>query len=137
MGQTEHLVGAENWAKLTAIGCVESQCQINDKITCEQPYYLLSLPLKAEQFAQSVRGHWGIENQLHWILDVAFGEDQARSTLGYSGENLAVIRHLALNLLTQETSAKGGVRARRLKASWDDNYLLRVLAQSSQPTRQL
>lgn len=115
MEQTESLVGAENWAKLTAIGCVESQRQIQDKITCGRRYYLLSLPLNAQQFAQSVRGHWSIENQLHWILDVSFGEDQARSTLGYSGENLAVIRHLALNLLTQETSVKGGVRARRLK----------------------
>lgn len=131
MEQTEYLVGAENWAKLSAIGCVESQRQIEDKITCERRYYLLSLPLNAEQFAQSVRGHWSIENQLHWILDVSFGEDQARSTLGYSGENLAVIRHLALNLLTQETSASGGVRARRFKAGWDDTYLLKVLAQSA------
>lgn len=136
MGQTEYLVGAENWAKLSAIGCVESQRRIDGQTTCQRRYYLLSLPLHAQQFAQSVRGHWGIENQLHWILDVAFGEDQARSTLGYSGENLAVIRHLALNLLTQEKSAKGGVRARRLKAGWDDNYLLKVLAQSSQPSRQ-
>ncbi|MBE9012114.1 ISAs1 family transposase [Pseudanabaenaceae cyanobacterium LEGE 13415] len=135
MGQTEYLIGAENWEKLSAIGCVESQRQVGDKVTCEQRYYLLSLPLNAQQFAQSVRGHWGIENQLHWILDVAFGEDKARSTLGYSGENLAVIRHLAVNLLTQETSAKGGVRARRLRAGWDDNYLLKVLAQSSKSSR--
>lgn len=136
MGHTEYLLGAKNWAKLSAIGCVESQRQINGQTTCEHRYYLLSLPLHAQLFAQSVRGHWGIENQLHWLLDVAFEEDQARSTLGYSGENLAVIRHLALNLLTQEKSAKGGVRARRLKAGWDDTYLLKVLAQSSQPSRQ-
>lgn len=131
MGQTEYLVGAENWAKLTTIGCVESQRQIGNKITCERRYYLLSLPLDAARFAATVRGHWGIENQLHWILDVAFREDQSRSTQGYSGENLAVIRHLALNLLTQEKSAKGGIRAKRLKAGWDDHYLLKVLSQSS------
>jgi predicted transposase YbfD/YdcC len=136
MGQTEHLVGAENWAKLTTIGCVEAQRQIQEKTTCHRRYYLLSLPLSAQQFAQSVRGHWSIENQLHWILDVAFQEDQARSTLGYSGENLAVVRHLALNLLTQEKSAKGGLRAKRLKAGWDDPYLLKVLAQSSTTSRQ-
>lgn len=130
-GQTEYLVGAENWAKLTTIGCVESQRQSGDKTTCERRYYLLSLPLDAAHFAATVRGHWGIENQLHWILDVAFREDQARSTQGYSGENLAVIRHLALNLLTQEKSAKGGTRAKRLKAGWDDHYLLKVLSQSS------
>lgn len=131
MGQTEYLIGAENWAKLTTIGCVESQRQLGDQTTCETRYYLLSLPLDAKRFAQAVRGHWGIENQLHWILDVAFSEDQARSTLGYSGENLAVIRHLALNLLTQEKSAKGATRAKRLKAGWDDRYLLKVLSQSS------
>jgi predicted transposase YbfD/YdcC len=131
MGQTEYLMGAENWAKLTTIGCVESQRQVGAKITCETRYYLLSLPLHAQRFAQAVRGHWGIENQLHWILDVAFREDQARSTLGYSGENLAVLRHLALNLLTQEKSAKGGTRAKRLKAGWDDYYLLKVLSHAS------
>ena len=129
MGNTEHLIGSENWAKLTTIGCVESQRQVEGKTTCEERYYLLSLPPDAQQFAQAVRGHWGIENQLHWILDVALREDQARSTRGYSGENLAVIRHLAVNLLTQEKSAKGGMRAKRLKAGWDDNYLLKVLAQ--------
>ena len=136
MGQTEHLIGAENWAKLTTIGCVEAERQIEGKTTCERRYYLLSLPLDARRFAQSVRGHWGIENQLHWMLDVGFREDQARSTLGYSGENLAVIRHLALNLLTQEKSAKDGIHAKRLKAGWDDNYMLKVLAQSPKTTRQ-
>jgi predicted transposase YbfD/YdcC len=97
MGNTEYLIGAENWAKLTTIGCVESQRQLGDKITREQRYYLLSLPLDAT----AVRGHWGIENQLHWVLDVGFREDQSRATQGYCAENLAVIRHLALNLLTQ------------------------------------
>lgn len=131
MGQTEYLIGSENWAKLTTIGCIESQRQLGDKTTCETRYYLLSLPVDAKRFAQAVRGHWSIENQLHWILDVAFREDQSRSTLGDSGENLTVIRHLALNLLTQEKSAKGGTRAKRLKAGWDDHYLLKVLSHSS------
>lgn len=136
MGQTEYLIGSEHWAKLTTIGCVESQRQLGDKTTWETRYYLLSLPLNAKRFAQAVRSHWSIENQLHWILDVAFAEDQSRSTLGYSGENLAVIRHLALNLLTQEKSAKGGTRAKRLKAGWDDHYLLKVLSQSANPASQ-
>jgi len=87
------------------------------------------LPLDAQRFAAAVRGHWGTENRLHWILDVAFREDSSQATAGYSGENLAVIRHIALNLLTQESSAKGGTRAKRLKAGWDDQYLLKVLAQ--------
>jgi len=96
-------MGAENWAKLTTIGCVESQRQICAQTTCKTRYYLLSLPLDAQRFAQAVRGHWGIKNQLHWILDVAFCEDQSRSTLGYSGENLAV--NYLLKVLSQSSRA--------------------------------
>lgn len=128
MGNTEYLLGTENWAKLTTIGCVESQRQVGDKITWEKRYYLLSLPLDAARFATAVRGHWSIENQLHWILDVGFREDQSRAKQGYSAENLAVIRHLAVNLLSQEKSAKGGTRAKRLRAGWDDQYLTKILA---------
>jgi predicted transposase YbfD/YdcC len=131
MGQTKYLIGAENWSKLTTIGAVESQRRIGEKPTYETRYYLLSLPVDTQRFAQAVRSHWGIENQLHWILDMAFCEDQSRSTLDYSGENLVVIRHLVLNLLIQETSAKGGTRAKRSKAVWDDDYLLKVLSLSS------
>ena len=109
MGNTAYLVGAENWAKLTTVGCVESQRYVGDILVCRGlSYSLFSLPLDAQRFAAAVRGHWGIENRLHWILDVAFQEDSSRATAGYSGENLAVIRHIALNLLTQESSAKGG-----------------------------
>lgn len=137
MGKTEYLIGAENWVKLTTIGCVQSQRQVGDKVTTEMRYYLLSLPLDATGFATAVRGHWGIENQLHWILDVGFREDQSRTTQGYSAENLAVIRHLAVNLLTQEKSAKGGMRAKRLKAGWDDQHLTKILAQLPTPSRKL
>lgn len=137
MGNTEYLIGAEKWAKLTTIGCVESQRQVGDKVTIEMRYYLLSLPLEATQFAAAVRGHWGIENQLHWILDVGFREDQSRATQGYCAENLAVIRHLAVNLISQEKSAKGGTRAKRLKAGWDDQYLTKLLAQVFTPSRKL
>jgi predicted transposase YbfD/YdcC len=107
--------------------------QVGDKITSEMRYYLLRLPLDAQRFAEAVRGHWGIENQLHWILDVGFREDNSRAAQGYSAENLAVIRHLAVNLLTQEKTVKGGTRTKRLRAGWDDHYLTKVLAQSPQP----
>ena len=137
MGNTEYLIGAENWANLTTIGCVESQRKVGDKITSEKRYYLLSLPLDAIRFAHAVRGHWGIENQLHWVLDVGFREDQSRFTQGYGAENLAVIRHLAVNLLSQEKSAKGGTRARRLKAGWDDQYLTKILSQVPTPSRKM
>ncbi|MBE9071004.1 ISAs1 family transposase [Leptolyngbya cf. ectocarpi LEGE 11479] len=137
MGQTDYLIGAENWAKLTTVGCVESQRQVGDTISHEMRYYLLSLPLDATRFANAVRGHWGIENQLHWRLDVAFREDHSRATTGYSGENLAVIRHIAVNLLSQEKSAKGGTHAKRLKAGWDDQYLFKVLAQGDNASTKL
>jgi predicted transposase YbfD/YdcC len=137
MGKTEYLIGAENWVKLTTIGCVESQRQVGDKITSEKRYYLLSLPLDATGLATAVRGHWGIENQLHWILDVGFREDASRATQGYCAENLAVIRHLAVNLLTQEKFAKGGTRAKRLKVGWDDHYLTKILAQVPTSSRKL
>jgi predicted transposase YbfD/YdcC len=122
----------KKWANLTAVGCVESQRTVGDKITTEKRYYLLSVALEASQFAQTVRGHWGIENNLHWVLDVGFREDESRSVLGHSAENLAVIRHIAVNLVTQEKSAKVGTRAKRKKAGWDDQYLFKILAQSLQ-----
>ena len=87
----------------------------------------MSIESDARLFAESVRSHWGIENQLHWVLDVGFGEDDLRGCVGYSAENLAVVRHLALNLLTHESTAKGGIQAKRLKAGWDNNYLSLVL----------
>jgi predicted transposase YbfD/YdcC len=137
MGKTEYLISAENWAKLTTIGCVESQRQVGNKMTSEMRYYLLSLPPDATGFATAARGHWGIENQLHWILDVGFREDESRANQGYCAENLAVIHHLAVNLISQEKSAKGGTRAKRLKAGWDDHYLTKILAQVPTPSRKL
>lgn len=134
MGETAALMGAENWSKLTAIGCVETQRQTQDKITTECRYYLLSLPLNAQRFADAVRGHWSIENQLHWILDVGFHEDRSRATQGHSAENLAVIRHLAVSLLSQDQSTKGGTRAKRLKAGWDNQYLIQLLSRAT-PSR--
>jgi len=94
----------QQWSKATSIGCIESQRTVGLKTTTEKRYFLLSLPLSAQRFADVVRGHWGIENRLHWVLDVAFREDQSKVSQGYAPENLAVLRHIALNLITQEKS---------------------------------
>ncbi len=134
MGNTEYLFGSEQWKGLQTIGLVESERRVNHQTTIEQRYYLLSIPSDAQRFAEAVRSHWTIENQLHWILDVGFQEDQVQGCLGYSAENLAVVRHLAVNLLTHEKTAKGGVHAKRLKAGWNNNYLTLVLNSLSNST---
>ncbi len=76
----------------------------------------------------SVRSHWGIENSVHWVLDIAFREDDSRVRTGHADHNLAVLRHIALNLLRQEQSSQVGVKAKRLKSGWSNDYLLQVLA---------
>ncbi len=134
MELTEYLWGAEQWSGLKSIGLVESERRINNHTTLEHRYYLLSIQSDAQLFAQAVRSHWGIENQLHWILDVSFQEDLVKGCDGYSAENLAVVRHLAVNLLTHENTAKGGIHAKRKKAGWDNKYLTLVLNALSNST---
>ena len=128
MGDTEYLIGAHKWSGLKSIGMVESQREMNGKVSVEQRYYILSIESDVQRFATAVRSHWSIENQLHWILDVGFGEDAAQSCSGYCAENLAVIRHIGINLLSRDSKSKVGVKTRRLQAGWDDNYLKTVLS---------
>jgi len=115
------------WEGLKSIGMVESIREVEGKTTVERRYYLSSLPLGVETFARAVRSHWGVENNVHWIMDVCFGEDQSRVRTGYAAENLATLRRLALNLLKRETTKKRGIRGKQLNAGWDHAYLLRLL----------
>jgi predicted transposase YbfD/YdcC len=92
----------------------------------ERRYYLLSGSPSAAMFAKAVRGHWGIENSVHGVLDVTFDEDRSRVRMGHAPQNFAVLRHIALNLLRQEPS-KGSINTKRFRAALDDQYLLKVL----------
>jgi predicted transposase YbfD/YdcC len=115
------------WEGLQTVGMVEATREVGGKISKERRYYLSSLPLDIERFARAVRGHWEIENKLHWVLDVQFAEDQSRARSGYAAENLATLRRFALNLLNAEKTKKRGIRGKQLNASWDHAYLLRLI----------
>jgi len=98
------------------------------KRSIETRYYIASVENDAKLILRAARGHWSIENGLHWVLDSAFCEDENRVRQGHVAENFAVLRHIALNLLKQESSAKVGIKAKRLKAAWDRDYLLKAVS---------
>lgn len=115
------------WPKLRSVAMVVAERRIGHDISRETRYYLASLPGDATRLGAAVRGHWGIEKRRPWVLDIAFREDDSRVRQGHADRNLAVLRRLALNLLRQDTTAKMGTKAKRLRAGWDHAYLLTVL----------
>ena len=118
-----------DWKNLRSIALIEVDRTVKGKTSTEQRYYICSLAeLPAKRALSASRSHWGIENGLHWVLDVAFNEDQCRVRVGHAAENFAVLRHLALNLLKSVQGTKVGIRNRRLRAACDEEFLGRVLA---------
>jgi predicted transposase YbfD/YdcC len=124
----EWLGAKASWAKLHSIGMVESRHEVGETVQVETRYFLTSLPAQGVRFAQAMRQHWGIENALHWVLDVSFHEDACRIRKDKGAQSFSMLRHIAINLLRQERRHKRGIKARRKRAGWDRDYLLHVLA---------
>jgi len=115
------------WKKLKAIGIAISNTRRNGKECGQVRYYILSKYVSGKRFAAAVRSHWGIENNLHWQLDVTFQEDQSRIRKGHADANFSSLRRTALSLLKREPTAKVGIKNKRLTAGWDESYLEKVL----------
>ena len=129
IGNPEGIDGFAEWPGLKSVTMVVSTREImGQKATTERRYYLSSLEADAETIGHAIREHWGIENKLHWVLDVNFREDYARNRKDHSAENMAMMRHMVLNLIRRETSSKTSLRGKRLKASWNDDYILHLLS---------
>ena len=121
------LYGKRLWKELKTIGMVESERNIGGEKSKERRFFISSLNGDAKTFAKAVRNHWGIENSLHWTLDIAFREDESRIRKDNAPENFAVLRHISLNLLKNEKSFTGSMKTKRLMAGWKTSYLEKVI----------
>lgn len=116
------------WEGLNSIIAITAKRELKSKTEEETRYFISSLEATdPKRLGNIVRAHWGVENNLHWVLDQAFDEDSHRARAGHSAANMAVMRHIALNLIKNEKTAKVGIKTKRLNAGWDNNYLLKIL----------
>lgn len=118
----------KRWEGIQTLVMILSERRIGDESEVQDRYFISSLKSNAEKILRAKRSYWGIENRLHWVLDIAFNEDRSRVRKDNAPQNFAVLRHMALNLLKQEKTAKGGIKAKRLQCGWNVDYLLKVLA---------
>ncbi len=118
---------SQHWPQLHTLVKIRRERRLADRTTVETHYYISSLSAAAAPLLNAIRAHWSIENGLHWVLDIAFREDDQPARTGNSPQNFAVLRHIALNLLKHEPSLRVGVKATRLRAAWSDAFLLKVL----------
>ena len=117
---------ASDWNRLASVVMVESTRTVKGVTSCEYRYYICSSDKDAEYLLASTRAHWGIENSLHWVLDIAFREDECRIRRGNGAANFSLLRHISTNLL-KNNNTKLGIKNKRLKAGWDDNYMAEIL----------
>lgn len=122
-----YLRGFENWKNLLTVSRIRAQRLMGEESSCEDRYHIASIT-GAKRVLWAVRSHWGIENELHWTLDIAFDEDRCRVRKDNGPENFAILRHIALNLLKHEKTCKRGIKGKRLLAGWKEDFLLKVLA---------
>ena len=122
-----YLNDAREWTKLSSVAMVESERLIGGERSVETRYFISSLPGEAGTMLESVSAHWGIENSVHWVLDVTFGEDYCRVRKGNGAENFSTMRRMALNLLKREATLKASIAGKRKRAGWDEKYLLKVI----------
>ena len=124
----EYLSTAGDWPSLRSVGMVRSERREGERVSMETRYYISSLASEAQRLLEAARSHWGIENSLHWVLDVSFREDESRVRVGNAPENLATMRHAALNLLRQHRQSRISIKAKRKLAAWDNTFLLSILS---------
>jgi len=117
----------KRWRRLRSVGMVESIRDVDGEISIERRLYLSSLQLDVKRFSQAVRSHWGVENSLHWTMDVTFGEDQSRARTQFAAQNLATLRRIVVNLLKKDKTPRLSLRRKKIIAGLDDNYLKTLL----------
>ena len=117
----------EEWVDLNALVCVRSTRSVKDKTSVEMRYYIASGKADAQQYGSEIRLHWGIENKVHWQLDVSYGEDKSKVRKDNGPENLSVLKRCTMNLLKADTETKAGIKNKRAKAGWNKDYMMRLL----------